>query len=280
LNLRLKLIIMIILLCVLLFCFLRYQNRHLTVSQYEYFSSKITPELDGFRIVQLSDLHNAKIGENNSELAARIRSLQPNLIVITGDLVDSKRTHLDTALSLVAQLADICPICYSTGNHEQRLPDDEQQALFAGLEDLGVILLRNEAATITRDGASFTLIGIDDATLRSGNAVNTIKELSAGQPEDALFVVLAHEPHYFADYCEAGAQLVLCGHAHGGQFRLPLIGAVFAPGQGFLPPYTAGEIIQGSTEMIVSRGIGNSGFPFRLFNYPDLVCIDLRAMNQ
>lgn len=279
-NLRIKLLIAVTICCVLLLSFLCYQNRHLAVSQYRYTSEKITSALDGFRILQLSDLHNAQIGEDNTTLAARIRALNPDLIVITGDLVDSYHPNPAIAFGLVEQIADICPICYTTGNHELRLSDTEQQALFDALESFGVLVLRNESIEITRNGASLWVTGVDDAVLRSGKTVDSLSALVSKQPEDCFSLVLAHEPHYFPEYCEAGVQLVLCGHAHGGQFRLPFLGGLYAPGQGILPNYTAGEYVQGGTEMIVSRGIGNTGFPFRLFNYPDLVCIDLCAFSE
>lgn len=159
-----------------------------------------------------------------------------------------------------------------TGNHETSLPWKTYEQIEDGLESAGVVLLDNRTEELTLPGGGrLVLTGLCDDNLRDG----TLERLSAAWPEDAFTVLLAHEPQYIENYAKSGVDLVFSGHAHGGQIRLPLVGGLFAPGQGFLPKYTAGIYKLGETRMVVSRGIGGSLFPQRVFNRPEVVAVTL-----
>lgn len=260
-------IVLLIVIALLLFC--SYQNRHLETTYYTYKAEQLGADLEGYRIVQISDLHNVKFGKNNQKLVDRIRECEPDMIVLTGDLVDSNHTNVDRAVQFVDEIVKICPVYYVTGNHEYWLDTSEYENLMDGVASAGVIILDNQVVEISRWDAKFRLVGLDDKSLADG----TLEALLSDEKE--LTVVLAHEPQYLARYAGTGVDLVLSGHAHGGQFRLPFVGGIVAPDQGFLPEYTAGEYYMNGTEMIVSRGLGNSVIPVRLFNYPEIVCVDL-----
>lgn len=256
-----------IVIVIILFC--NFQNKHLETTHYTYAAEQLDADLEGYRIVQISDLHNAKFGKNNQKLVGRIRECEPDMIVLTGDLVDSNHTNVDRAVQFVDEIVKICPVYYVTGNHEYWLEKSEYDELMDGLIGAGVVILDDQVVEISMGDAKFRLVGLDDKSLADG----TLEALLSDEKE--LTVVLAHEPQYFARYAGTGVDLVLSGHAHGGQFRLPFVGGIVAPDQGFLPEYTAGEYYMDGTEMIVSRGLGNSVIPARLFNYPEIVCVEL-----
>ena len=281
-------LVLLIVIALLLFC--SYQNRHLETTYYTYKAEQLGADLEGYRIVQISDLHNVKFGKNNQTLVDRIRECEPDMIVLTGDLVDSNHTNVDRAVQFVDEIVKICPVYYVTGNHEYWLEKSEYDELMDGLVSAGVVILDNQVVEISRGDAKFRLVGLDDRSLADGTleallSDESIRNNQAEQKEEIadnedsgekeLTVVLAHEPQYLARYAGTGVDLVLSGHAHGGQFRLPFVGGIVAPDQGFLPEYTAGEYYMNGTEMIVSRGLGNSVIPVRLFNYPEIVCVDL-----
>ena len=229
-------------------------------------------------------MHNEARGEGNAALLRALREAAPDLICITGDFLDSRRTDLDFALELAGQLAEIAPAVYVTGNHEARLKD--LSALEAGLAARGVRVLRDGWTPLARGGEEIALLGLDDPGFAAGEGWTlsegldqTQARLSAllAQAGDRFSLVLSHRPELLPAYAEAGADLVLSGHAHGGQVRLPGIGGLFAPGQGILPRLTSGVHARGETRLVVSRGLGNSAFPWRVFNPPEIVTVTLRA---
>ena len=245
---------------------------------------KIPAAFDGFVLCQGSDVHNEARGEGNAALLRALREAAPDLICITGDFLDSRRTDLDFALELAGQLAEIAPAVYVTGNHEARLKD--LSALEAGLAARGVRVLRDGWMPLAREGEEIALIGLDDPGFAAGEGWTlsegldqTQARLSAllAQAGDRFSLVLSHRPELLPAYADAGADLVLSGHAHGGQVRLPGIGGLFAPGQGILPRLTSGVYERGETRLVVSRGLGNSSFPLRVFNPPEIVTVTLRA---
>lgn len=269
-----KKIIILILIIIILIPFCLYQNKHLVITTYTYESEKLGADLDGYRIVQISDLHNAEFGKENKKLLEIIRSCSPDIIVITGDLVDSNHTNVERAVAFVKEAVKIAPVYYVTGNHEYWLDPSENEQMMQGILAAGAYDLDDEAVRIEKGDSSFMLAGLDDQHLSD----ETLKSLLQEQKNE-LFIVLAHEPQYLQNYANAGADLVLTGHAHGGQIRLPFVGGIVAPDQGFLPEYTSGQYNSADTEMIVSRGLGNSIIPVRLFNYPEVVCVELRCKN-
>ena len=257
------------------------QNTDLRASHYVFRSPKVRGRLDGFRIVQVSDLHNHELGKGNCHLLALLEAQLPKLIVITGDLVDSYHPNPERALRFCRAASRIAPCYFVTGNHEHRMSRERLTEFLRRVEDCGVTVLRNRAVELSpyamqaedpTDDA-FRLIGVD---CQQGKT-DTLQRLMQKRDPEELNILLAHKPHYAEYYEKAGVDLVLTGHAHGGQWRLPLIGAVYAPGQGLLPDYTAGMYRLGKTVMCVSRGLGNSSFPLRIENKPELVTVTLRA---
>ena len=242
-------------------------------------SNGIPEVFDAYKIVQISDLHDAQIGENNETLIAMTAETEPDCIVLTGDFVDSSRFHPERSLSVAEALVKLAPVYYVSGNHEAIIPDADYQALTDGLRALGVCVLEDESAELTRDGQSIRLIGLTDIGFHPGtleekkDALRTA--LSALLPEDEFSVTLAHRPELMDVYTECGAPLVLSGHAHGGQIRLPGIGGLIAPGQGLFPKYTEGKYEENGTTLVVSRGIGNSVLPLRVNDRPQIVVVQL-----
>ena len=251
------------------------QSNQLEASHYVFRSPKVRGALEGFRIVQVSDLHNKEYGQGNCHLLALVEAQLPDIIVITGDLMDSYHPDLDKALDTAARLAKLAPCYYVTGNHEHRMSQEKLKAFLAGLEKAGIVLLRNQAVT-TGLGTGFRLIGVDCQQGRT----DTLQKLMEGRDPGELNILLSHKPHFAKYYQQAGVDLVLAGHAHGGQWRLPLVGGLYAPGQGILPRYTAGMYRLGNTVMCVSRGLGNSSFPLRIENKPEVVTVILRGTKE
>ena len=234
-------------------------------------SGNIPTAFNGLKIVQISDLHDATFGENQEKLAKKVRDTAPDLIFLTGDLIDSNRYDLENSLDVVKQIISLAPVYYVTGNHE--IATNDVDHIKASLTDLGVKVLSNEEKIIEKDGEQLRIIGIEDPL----NGVSVGDSLSKFDKMDAYTLVLSHRPETFQDYVDNGVELVFTGHAHGGQIRIPGLGGLVAPGQGLLPKYTAGMYTEKETNMIVSRGLGNSVIPVRVFNTPEIVVVTLKA---
>ena len=257
-------------------------NTALMVNTVTVTAGRIPAAFSGFRIAQVSDLHNAEFGENNVRLLELLSESRPDIIVITGDLVDSGHTDIDIAISFAEEAARIAPVYYVTGNHEARL--SQYDRLRNGLEAAGVSMLEDRAVELERDGEKITLVGLSDPdfTVRGDvfgevPAMVSTKLESLADTESSYTILLSHRPELFESYASSGIDLVLSGHAHGGQFRLPFIGGLVAPNQGLFPKYDAGVYMESSTQMVVSRGIGNSIIPVRFNNRPEIVMVELFA---
>ena len=245
-------------------------------------SSRIPAAFSGFRIAQVSDLHNAEFGKNNAELLKLLSESRPDIIVITGDLIDANHTDVGIALGFAQESVRIAPTYYVTGNHEAA--SQQYDTLKAGLEEAGIIVLEDEAISLEQGGETISLIGLADPdfTVKGemfGEAPVMVsaklKNLNDG--EGKYTIMLSHRSELFETYVNCGIDLVFAGHAHGGQFRLPFIGGVIAPNQGLFPKYDAGLYTDGGTNMVVSRGIGNSIIPLRFNNRPEIVLVELNA---
>ena len=256
-------------------------NIALEVNEYEIVSDRIPEAFAGFRIAQVSDLHNKDFGEGYGQLLTLLSEINPDIIVVTGDLIDSRQTDLDVALEFAWQAGKLARVYYVSGNHEARVPEYED--LKTGLVKAGVVILENQKVQITREGESITLMGIDDPSFQEDYLFGDSEPVARQAIEnlqnesDGYTVLLSHRPELFNLYVDTGMDLVFSGHAHGGQFRLPFIGGLVAPNQGFFPEYDAGLFSEGSTTMIVSRGVGNSIIPIRVNNRPEIVVATLFA---
>lgn len=257
-----------------LFCV--WQNNDIVVTSIDYRNAKVPVEFDGYTIVQISDLHNKRFGEEQSRLLKHIEKAAPDVIFITGDLIDASHTDIDAAMELIDGAVTLAPVYYVSGNHEAR--SGVYLELKERLLQSGVTVLDNEAAVIEANNACLNLIGLADPDFTSRSYKEDMREtLDALRIDDglALNVLLSHRPELFELYIGSGMDLVFSGHAHGGQVRLPFIGGLVAPGQGFFPKYTAGAYEQDDTTMVVSRGLGNSIAPVRVFNRPEVVVTTL-----
>lgn len=260
---------------VLLTIWISWGNTALELNIYHVESDKIPSAFDGFRIAQVSDLHNTKIGKDNEKLLSMLKEANPDIIVITGDMIDCRKTNIDISLAFAEQAVQIAPCYYVTGNHEVYV--EEYEDFKNSLIDLGVIVLADVKTEIELSGEKITLAGVDDPSFSWTDNETLIKEKLDNllSEDDGYTILLSHRPELFEIYVEKGVDLVFTGHAHGGQVVIPFIGGVIAPNQGLFPKYDAGIYTDGETNMLVSRGIGNSLFPFRVNNRPEIVLVEL-----
>lgn len=271
----------VVVVLILLTVWIAWGNTALEVSEFIVSSEKLPESFSGYRIAQISDLHNAQFGEENAQLLELLESTDPDCVVLTGDLVDSRRTDVEVAVSFAERAVKIAPVYYVNGNHEARI--EEYETLKAGLEKAGVTVLENKGAQLERFGQRIYLAGVNDPSFQTDFLFDEPEEvlrweLDQVHPEkDGYWILLSHRPEYFDLYGEWGVDLVFTGHAHGGQFRLPFVGGIAAPGQGLFPKYDDGLYTEGGTSMLVSRGLGNSLFPFRVNNRPEILVAELRS---
>lgn len=262
-----------------LIAWIAWGNTALELTKYTVPGESLPAPFEGYRIAQVSDLHNAEMGEGNHRLLTMLKDTEPDIIVITGDFVDSEHTDVAIALDFAKEAVAIAPCYYVTGNHEAMT--EAYATLKEGLIALGVTVLENARVELEREGETITLMGVldpsfsSDGMLATDDAVmkHTLDALTS--ETDGYTVLLSHRPELFDTYVDSGVELVFCGHAHGGQFRLPFVGGVVAPGQGLFPAYDAGVYTQADTHMVVSRGIGNSIIPLRINNRPEVVLVEL-----
>lgn len=254
-----------------------YTNCNIETSFFEVKDDLIPDEFDGFKIAHVSDLHNK---DWKGKLEALVAEEKPDIIVITGDIVDSSNRYYENSLSFVREAVDIAPVYFVSGNHEAFMSDYD--AMKNALTDIGVTVLEDESVFINKNGSKINLIGISDPSFTKKDydfsyasmLENKINSLTANGYYNVLLI---HRPEYFKVYASStDANLVLCGHAHGGQVRMGNRG-LFAPSQGFFPEYTQGVHVQNETTMIVSRGLGDSFLP-RINNMPELVTVILKSV--
>lgn len=262
-----------------LFCFL--QNNNIMVSNYSHHSPKLPPHFDGYKILQISDLHNKMFRKNQAYIIKKVKDSNPDIIVITGDLIDRRRFDLDTAMCFINEAVKIAPIYYVSGNHEAW--SGKYEKIKQSLTDAGVLILDDNSLEIFKDESSLQLLGLSDPdflTSHYSDGTNTEKLeqlLKQWSSSTSYKILLSHHPELFSLYCDNNIDLIFSGHAHGGQIRLPFLGGLIAPDQGLFPKYTSGPYKNNDTTMFVSRGLGNSVFPFRIFNTPEIVVVTLKS---
>ena len=254
-----------------------YGNCSLQTTVYEIPVPGEYAELNGFTIVQISDLHNAKFGKEQSRLLQRIEEQEPDMIVVTGDLVDSNHTNAEVVIDFIKGAAEIAPLYYVTGNHEGWL-GDSYTVLEQEMKEAGVTVLNNALVQEDYNNTTLTIAGVTDPDMPGNNIVKTKGEISDLMTSaEGYTILLSHRPELFDTYVKSDIDLVFSGHYHGGQFRIPFIGGVVAPGAGFFPEYAEGTFEQEGTIMVVSRGLGNSVIPVRINNRPEIVVVKLAA---
>lgn len=254
-------------------------NTALEINEYTIKSEKIGDGFDGFRIAHISDLHNAELGKENGKLLEKLTEANPDIIVITGDLIDSRRTNISVALNFTKKAVEIAPCYFVSGNHESRI--SEYAYLEAELKKQDVTVLDNKTAEIEKAGEKIALIGVRDPSFDFKgdfcDVDNFLKSSIEPLQTKTFTVVLSHRPELFDIYVNSGADLILSGHLHGGQVRLPFVGGLLSPDPSLFPEYDAGLFTENNTNMIVSRGIGNSVIPIRFNNRPEIIVVTLKS---
>lgn len=278
LNRKCRKILFIVVITILLVVWIVWGNITVGITHYTVASDRMPASFDHYKIVVVSDVHNAEFGVNNSWIIHQIEKEDPDIIAITGDLVDSSKTDIEIAGKLVQQLTEVAPCYYVTGNHEAWL-GSQYQELETILVDESVVILHDCAIPLTKGDETIQLAGLDDpafADIDSSIQTSMLEtKLRNMNLNDSYCVLLSHRPEAFSAYVTENIDLVLSGHAHGGQFRLPFVGGIIAPNQGLFPKYDAGMYSENNTTMIVSRGIGNSIIPVRFNNRPEIVSVEL-----
>ena len=272
------------LIILILLAFFKWQNDGIVISNYEYKNSKIPQKFNNYKIVQISDFHNKNY---KGKLSKKIKNIKPDIIVITGDIIDRRKVRLNLVTDFIKEIKDIAPIYYVSGNHE--FLSGAYNKVKELLEKEEVKVLDNSFIVLEKDKDKIGLMGVEDPTSKYNpkhyTSKNNIKYMKSAieklnkERNTDFTILLAHRPEQFKLYVEEELDLVFTGHAHGGQIRLPLVGGLFSPNQGIFPKYTSGIYREKNTSMVVSRGLGGSAFPIRLFNRPDLVVVTLLNSN-
>jgi predicted MPP superfamily phosphohydrolase len=271
-----KRIVIALTVLVLLFVYYVLQLNWISVSTQTVHLKDLPIDFNGYKILQLSDLHNKEFGEGNKKLAKKINGIKPDLVVITGDMLNNSQDIPDNGevlIRLIENLNQNYPIIYVTGEHEEGLYyEDRNKYLNEGtkLNNLGVVVLNDGQTTVAREGATIILYGLKEHL--SGDI--QIKERLGETTEEEVNILLSHRPFYFDEYTNWGADLVFSGDTHGGMIRLPFIGGVVST-EGLFPEYDGGLFQNGKSTMVVSRGLGNNPIPVRINNRPEIVVVTL-----
>lgn len=257
------------------------------ISKYEVQSKKIPKEFDGFKILQLSDLHNRKFNKNNTKLIKKIEKQNPDIIVITGDMVSSNSKNFNVFFDFIKGLNNKYPIYYIFGNHEQRLSIEKQALIVGKLKEYGVKVLNNNSEIITKGNAHIQMYGLQQTLVYYNNYLKNKKIYSYEKKEienvfhkidDKKFnILLTHNPLYFETYEKWGADLIFAGHVHGGVVKIPFVGGLLSPERKFFPKYSGGEYIINDSKMVVSRGLGYSTINLRVLNNPEICVVELKS---
>ena len=275
-SFRIALAVLLMLAALFALLFADSANR-LVTTDYTVTSARLPPDVDGFRIVQLSDLHAAEFAKDNARLVRAVAAAQPDLIVLTGDFIEAE-DQIPVTLALARQLVPLAPVYFVSGNHDWA--SHAISALFDGLADAGVTCLRNEFVTLQRGAGSIVLAGVDDPNgLADMLKPDEVAAAVQAEHPGAFTVLLGHRNYWVEEYPTLPVDVILCGHAHGGVVRLPGVGGLIGTDRTLFPDYTAGMFASGQYQMIVSRGLGQIAQLPRLLNNPEIVCLTLRTTN-
>lgn len=254
-------------------------DNRLSVTKYTVSSDKIPISFDGYKIVQLTDLHCARFGENQQELVEQIAVLSPDLIVFTGDMIDQYLLDFDPIEELCSALSEKYLVLAIWGNHEKALSYSDFEKMKKLYRQYNIEILYGDTAYIERGGSCIAISGADDPACWNDDAVDFVNENGIGvYPAEGLYnILLYHRANIFPALTDLGFDLILAGHMHGGQIRIPLAGGLISPTMQWFPKYTAGRYDENGTKMIVGRGLGNAIKVPRVFNPPEIVSITLKS---
>ena len=256
------------------------QNKKLKVRKTTLKFDKLPQAFDNYKIAQVSDIHCDRVGHSDLSFIKKIKDFNPDIIVITGDVLDSYNNDMDIAYNILSQLAIIAQCYFVSGNHELRLPEEYEQ-LINIMKKLNITYMNNSNLLITKNSESINLVGVEDYNFfknedNLNHRANFIKTLEELYSPNHFNILLSHRPEKFPIYADLKYELIFSGHAHGGQWRVPFVGGIFSPSQGFFPKYTNGNYVLEDSTIIVSQGLGNSSFPIRINNRIELVLATLK----
>lgn len=272
--------IILILIFILIAIYLYRNNNIINQTKIDFHSDKLPETFNNYKILHISDFHNITYKNDNMDLVTDLKTLNPNLIIFSGDAIDSRNLKFDVAYAFFKQLMSIAPVYYVSGNHEGRLSNYSE--FMTNLDKLGVKVVNNSEMKLTLNEQHINIYGLQDPRFDGKDDDNANDEIklknqleSFSYNDDEFNLLISHRPEHFRLYCEYPFDLIFAGHAHGGQVRLPIIGGLFAPNQGLFPKYTSGIYKSGRSSMLVSRGLGPSRFPFRINNHPEVILVKL-----
>ena len=277
-------VIIVLFILVAVSIYLYQQNHSLERSYYRLRVPHAHQQLTGTKIVHLSDLHLPNAGASLSTIVQGVKEEQPSVIVITGDIIHASIDELPEKelTTFGKELSSIAPVYAVTGNHD--LGAAQMEKWNAILSASGIQPLHDESVWLSLKEGGLCMMGLSEKNQLSSTSKTRLKHLSVPEGKETQFkILLAHHPEHFEDYVknpEKAPDLVLAGHTHGGQVILPIVGGLYAPGQGKLPIYDYGIFMSArdpSKRLIISRGLGNSTFPFRINNRPEMVVVQLES---
>ena len=259
------------------------QNQWFTVTNYTLEKGLNKP----FKVLCLSDLHDAQFGTDNCVLLATVKSIRPDVVVLTGDTVSTGADNLSSTCEMLKKLCEISPVFAILGNHENRR--SQSTKITQAFEEAGVIVLKNELWQGEINKQTISILGLWEqqglsksdyaksfaGTLKYENHLTEVKALSKS---DGIRILLSHFPENFSmigelSYCQRPFEVMFSGHAHGGQWRLPYVGGLYSPGQGIFPRFDGGFYKRANNALVVSRGLGNDVPVPRINNRPEIVVL-------
>lgn len=254
-----------------LISYLYFDVHSVAIKQYTIAISNLPKDFEGFTILHLTDLHAKEYGDKQNKLLNLINRQNFDIVALTGDFIDKNNPDVEPTLSLVKGIGDK-PVFFVPGNHEWSHDFKTKPVL----EEHGVTVLANKNLKYLKRDSHIWIMGVDDPYLHRDKLNQALDGSEDSQPK----ILLAHAPNVFSSAAQSNIDLVLVGHTHGGQVRLPVIGALVAPGQGFFPKYDYGQFTSGLTNMIINGGLGESLLPIRFYNRPEIVLVKLVSLNR
>ncbi|NLB37211.1 MAG: metallophosphoesterase [Clostridiales bacterium] len=261
-------------------------NNSLEANRIAVRSSKVPLSFDGFRIAHISDMHCSGFGHGNERLLRKIKTQYPDIVAITGDMIEDENSDFASLFNLIEKLVLKYPVYYVMGNHELMLGEDAYNSMMSQLSLCGATVMDNSSTVIKRNNDEIILTGLCNSLCfyaqRKKDTVTPMtlekmKEMVGEADTSRYNILLAHSPFSFDAYSEWGADLTLSGHVHGGMIRLPKIGGIFSPDFSFFPEYQGGLYDDGKNYMVVNKGLGSARIPVRFFNKPEISVVTLKS---
>ena len=268
-----------------------WDNNRLTKSSYSIYSLKIPKEFNGFKILQLSDLHSKSFGKANEKLIKLIDKECPNVIVMTGDMINSRERIFTTFLHLAGSLTATYDVYFVEGNNEAKLPKECREELLKRLKEYGIKVLNNNKVSIVKNEQALNIYGLwfdlqyykeihSEYNKNTYWGNNEMESALKNCNDKEYNILLAHNPLYFDSYAKWGADLTLSGHVHGGLIRIPGVGGLLSPERKFFPKYSEGKYNIRERDLIVNRGLGSKIIIPRILNSPEVSVVNLYTRDK